>query len=113
MVPTTVTWIPDTRPQRDDPDPNEATRLDIELTAKFRQLVDLAETDPHLPGRLREAVAELKGLAADRLAELEEVKCDLSAALVDASEAEADASTAWGQVRDLEAEVARLRAAAT
>jgi chromosome segregation ATPase len=59
LPPAAVTWVPDTRPRQDNPDPNEAYRLDLELAAKFRELVELAATDPHLPGRLREAVAEL------------------------------------------------------
>jgi chromosome segregation ATPase len=75
-----VTWVPDTRPRQDNPDPNEAYRLDLELAAKFRELVELAATDPHLPGRLREAVAELKDEARSNVvllqAELEKVKSE-------------------------------------
>jgi hypothetical protein len=80
LPPAAVTWVPDTRPKIDNPDPNAATMLDIELAAKFRELVELAATDPHLPGRLREAVAELT--AEDRAKvvllqdELDEVKAE-------------------------------------
>jgi chromosome segregation ATPase len=73
-------WVPDTRPKIDNPDPNAATMLDIELAAKFRELVELAATDPHLPGRLREAVAELTDDARAEVvalqAEFDEVKAE-------------------------------------